>query len=81
MLSIGLFGRRETIIPLAALAMSEWVFIRAFCEYPISTELSCAGSHIVSLNIFYCQILYSNGAGAHALTTLVTTLPMQFIHT
>ena len=29
-----------------------------------------------SLNIFYCQILHSNGVGSHVLTTLVTTLPL-----
>ena len=34
-----------------------------------------------SLNIFYCQILYSNGVGSQVLTTLVTTLPLQFKHT
>ena len=34
-----------------------------------------------SLNIFYCQILYSNGVGSQVLTTLVTTLPLQVIHT
>ena len=28
-----------------------------------------------SLNIFYCQILYSNGVGSQVLATLVTTLP------
>ena len=31
---------------------------------------------IVSLNIFYCQILNSNGVGLQVLTTLVTTLPL-----
>ena len=30
-----------------------------------------------SLNIFYCQILYSNGVGSQVLTTLVTTLPLD----
>ena len=34
-----------------------------------------------SLNIFYCQILYSNGVGSQVLTTLVTTLPLQVKHT
>ena len=31
----------------------------------------------LSLNIFYCQILYSNGVGSQVLTTLVTTLPLE----
>ena len=40
-----------------------------------------AGYHlhisVLSLNIFYCQILYSNVVGSHVLTTLVTTLPLH----
>ena len=31
---------------------------------------------LVTLNIFYCQILYSNGVGSQVLATLVTTLPL-----
>ena len=33
----------------------------------------------LSLNIFYCQILYSNGVGSQVLTTLVTTLPLSYL--
>ena len=32
-----------------------------------------------SLNIIYCQILYSNGVGSQVLTTLVTTLPLWYV--
>ena len=34
---------------------------------------------IVSLNIFYCQILYSSGVRSQVLTTLVTTLPLVIV--
>ena len=37
--------------------------------------LEQAGPKLINLNIFYCQILYSNGVGSQVLTTLVTTLP------
>ena len=30
---------------------------------------------MLCLNIFYCQILYSDGVGSQVLTTLVTTRP------
>ena len=35
----------------------------------------------VSLNIFYCQNIYSNGVGSQVLTTLVSTLPLHSIYT
>ena len=36
---------------------------------------------IDSLNIFYCQNIYSNGVGSQVLTTLVSTLPLHSIYT
>ena len=39
------------------------------------------GSSLASLNIFYCQIIYSNGVGSQVLTTLVSTLPLHSIYT
>ena len=35
----------------------------------------------ISLNIFYCQNIYSNGVGSQVLTTLVSTLPLHSIYT
>ena len=35
----------------------------------------------VSLNIFYCQNIYSIGVGSQVLTTLVSTLPLHSIYT
>ena len=32
---------------------------------------------LISLNIFYCQNIYSNGVGSQVLTTLVSTLPLH----
>ena len=34
-----------------------------------------------SLNIFYCQNIYSNGVWSQVLTTLVSTLPLHSIYT
>ena len=36
---------------------------------------------VYSLNIFYCQNIYSNGVGSQVLTTLVSTLPLHSIYT
>ena len=49
-------------------------FLLPFLYYFFSLLLN------VSLNIFYCQILYSNGVGSQVLTTLVTTLPLHYKH-
>ena len=55
-----------------SLFFSLFIFLRIF----FLRSTTCAIIVRISLNIFYCQILYSNGVGSQVLTTLVTTLPL-----
>ena len=72
-------------LPVQVIARSMHNDLTMLCESVIiilgKLQNSCMVKLSSSLNIFYCQNIYSNGVGSHVLTTLVSTLPLHSIYT